>query len=122
MAAMQEYGYPMMIVRTYDTLERQRKLYAQGRTEPGNIVTKVDKGWHNIRVDGKPCARAVDLAFKKQRRFPNRDNWSLDWPWERLKIIAAACDLKRTLRWDLGHLVDTQGQTFRQAWADSDRE
>ncbi len=122
MAAMEAYGYPMFIVRTYDTLARQSRLYAQGRTTPGNIVTKIRRGWHNIRMNGKPSARATDLAFKKQKRFPGRLNWDDKWPWERLKKLAKACDLDIPIRWDKGHLIDKQGQTFSQAWSASDKE
>jgi peptidoglycan L-alanyl-D-glutamate endopeptidase CwlK len=121
MAAMAEYGYPLLIIRTYDTLAKQAKLYAQGRTTPGKIVTKIKRGWHNIRKNGKPAARAVDFAFKKQRRFPGRGNWSMDWPWARLRKIGAACDLKKTLRWDYGHLVDDRGEKFSEAWRKSDQ-
>lgn len=119
--AMEAYGYPLMIVRTYDTLAKQSKLYAQGRTLPGRIVTKIKRGWHNIRVGGVPCARATDVAFKKQRRFPDRDNWDRDWPWDRLKKIARACDLDIPIEWDKGHLIDRQDQTFKEAWDDSDQ-
>jgi peptidoglycan L-alanyl-D-glutamate endopeptidase CwlK len=121
MAAMRAYGYPIFIVRTYDTLTKQEKLYAQGRTTPGKIVTKIKKGWHNIRQDGKPCARAIDWAFCEQEQFPNRDSWSMDWPWDRLKKIAEACDLKKTLKWDYGHFVDKQGEKFKEAWRNSDQ-
>ncbi len=121
MAAMKAFGYPMFIIRTYDTLETQLEIFAQGRTKPGNIVTWIKRGWHNLRLGGKPCARAVDLAFRKQERFPDRDPWSLQWPWERLKKVARGCDLTRPLARDKGHLVDKQGQTFAEAWRDSDR-
>lgn len=120
-AAMAEYGYPIFICRTYDTLKKQETLYEQGRTKPGNVVTWIKKGWHNIRVDGKPCARAIDFAFKKQKRFLDRGNWHKDWPWKRLKIIAKACDFDRPIARDKGHLVDRQGQTFTQAWGLSDK-
>jgi hypothetical protein len=116
MAAMKAYGYPMFIVRTYDTEEKQLKIYAQGRTLPGKIVTWTRRGWHNLTKNGEPCARAVDLAFRTQERFPERKEWSLKWPWERLKKIAAGCDLSRPLARDKGHLVDKQGQSFKQAW------
>ena len=120
MAAMEAYGYPLFIVRTYDPLSRQAKLFAQGRTAPGNIVTKVKRGWHNLRKNGKPRARAVDFAFKKQKRFPGRKNFSKKWPWDRIRKIANGCDMKKTLKWDLGHMVDSQGETFSQAWRKSD--
>jgi len=121
MAAMKEYGYPMFIVRTYDTLERQGRLYAQGRTMPGKMVTWTKRSWHNLRKGGKPCARAIDLAFLKQKRFPDRGYWSLSWPWERLIRLGNACDLTRTVRMDLGHLVDKRNESFTDAWNKSDK-
>ena len=47
MAAMKCLGYPMFVVRTYDTPAKQLKIYAQGRTKPGNKVTWTKIGWHN---------------------------------------------------------------------------
>jgi hypothetical protein len=120
-AAMEAYGYPLMATHTYRTLKKQEKLYAQGRTTPGKRVTKVKRGWHNLRKNGKPAARAIDWAFKKQRRFPGRGNWDEHWPWKRLERIANACDLKKTLNWDYGHLVDTRGERFAAAWSKSDK-
>lgn len=52
---------------TFRTNEEQKKLYAQGRTKPGKIVTYIEQnGKHNVYP-----ARAFDIAFKKQG--------SLDW-------------------------------------------
>lgn len=116
MAAMEALGYPMFVVRTFDTREKQLKIYAQGRTTPGNIVTWTKQGWHNLTEDGEPSARAVDVAFRKQARFPGRGEWSHSWPWERLHKIAKALELSITVPRDKGHLVDKQGQTFKQAW------
>lgn len=122
-AAMAAYGYPIAITRTYDTLIKQMKLYSIGRTTEldRDPVTKIKKGWHNIRKNGKPCARAIDARFKKQKRFPNRGNWHKDWPWNRLKKIAKACDLDIPIVWDKGHIIDRQGETFSQAWKNSDK-
>jgi hypothetical protein len=121
--AMAQFGYPLFIVRTYDSLAKQLKLYAIGRTVQLNRdpVTKIKEGWHNIRENGNPCARAIDVAFKRQIRFPGRSNWDENWPWERLKKIAIACDLAIPISWDKGHIIDRQGETFKQAWAKSDR-
>jgi len=116
MAAMKELGYPMFVVFTYRTLEQQMELYNQGRTTPGKIVTWTKRGWHNLTESGAPCARAVDLAFSKQDRFPGRDEWSLSWPWGRLHKIAKALELSVPLARDKGHIVDMQGETFNQAW------
>jgi len=43
------------------SLERQKRLYAQGRTRPGNIVTRTLKSRH---LDGD----AVDIVFYDDRR------------------------------------------------------
>ena len=117
MAAMSELGYPMFVVRTYDSLDKQSELYAQGRTTPGDIVTWTKRGWHNLKKGGKPSARAVDVAFKLQDIFQGRDEWSYEWPWARLHKIARALELSIPLARDKGHIVDTQGETFNQAWA-----
>ena len=48
------------ILEAHRSVERQQALYAQGRTKPGAIVTKVD----GVRVKGKHNympSRAVDL-------------------------------------------------------------
>jgi len=116
MAAMRELGYPMFVVRTYDTPEKQLQIYAQGRTKPGAKVTWTKIGWHNLRMKARPSARAVDLAFKKQDRFSfGQDPWSYNWPWKRLHKVARALGLSIPLAKDKGHLVDKQGQTFKEA-------
>lgn len=53
---------------TYRSNKEQMELYAQGRTEPGKVVTQIKRnGKHNQ----KP-AMAFDIAFKKK-------NGTLDW-------------------------------------------
>lgn len=121
MAAMKCLGYPMFVVRTYDSIEKQSKIYAQGRTTPGVKVTWTRRGWHNLKKEGKPSARATDLAFRKQNRFawcqvPSGE-WHHKWPWKRMQKIARALGLTIPLARDKGHLVDPQGETFKQAWA-----
>ena len=55
------------ITCTYRTNLEQAKLYAQGRTTPGKIVTQISQnGKHNVFP-----AKAFDIAFKK--------DGSLDW-------------------------------------------
>ena len=69
------------------TLERQRELYAQGRTAPGNIVTWTMKSRH---IEGK----AVDLV-----------PYPLDWndleKFKKIKdaMFQAARELDVNLRW-----------------------
>lgn len=47
-----EQGIDILITSTYRDAESQNALYAQGRTKPGNIVTKAKAGqsFHNWRV------------------------------------------------------------------------
>lgn len=56
-ALLEEVGDRVMITESYRSPERQKELYAQGRTKPGQKVT-----WtlHSRHMDGE----AVDLAFK----------------------------------------------------------
>lgn len=73
----------------------QERLYAQGRTTPGPIVT-----W--TRTSAHTTGRAVDLAFR------NRGAFDWDVParaWDILGRIGAAYGLKRTAlsKGDLGH-------------------
>lgn len=57
-------GVTMMITCTYRSNDEQAKLYAQGRTTPGAIVTnaKPGKSKHNSATpQGAPAAQAVDI-------------------------------------------------------------
>jgi len=50
-------GYQITITQTLRTIEEQDGLYAQGRTKPGNIVTKAKGGYslHNFGVAFDIC-------------------------------------------------------------------
>lgn len=50
-------GYQITITQTLRTIEEQDDLYAQGRTKPGNIVTKAKGGYslHNFGVAFDIC-------------------------------------------------------------------
>lgn len=52
------------VIEGVRTLQRQKELYAQGRTKPGPIVTKADgvknKSNHQAKEDGK--GHAVDIV------------------------------------------------------------
>jgi peptidoglycan L-alanyl-D-glutamate endopeptidase CwlK len=64
-------GYSVTVVETYRTLERQAKLYAQGRSEPGQIVTKAESGesYHNygLALDISPVNDAIVSIFENCR-------------------------------------------------------
>lgn len=70
---MKDRGYDVMVFEGYRSPERQNKLYAQGRTQPGAIVTNARAGesFHNYGV-------AVDIVFKGD------SPWSPKHPWELL--------------------------------------
>lgn len=62
---MLKNGVSVLLICTYRSAEEQAKLYAQGRTAPGRIVTnaKPGKSKHNTAAaDGTPSAEAFDVV------------------------------------------------------------
>lgn len=57
-------GIDVLIYLTYRSGDEQNELYAQGRTKPGKIVTKVKAGHsdHNRMLNGKPASLAFDAV------------------------------------------------------------
>jgi len=58
-------GVTVLLTCTFRDVEEQAKLYAQGRTAPGKIVTnaKPGKSKHNVALpDGTPSAEAFDVV------------------------------------------------------------
>jgi hypothetical protein len=84
-----EFGYKVEVTETYRTQERQDVLYAQGRTEPGQVVT-----W--TRASNHTLGRAADLVI----------DGSYDDPvaYERLMRIAREEGLRTLGRRDPGHV------------------
>lgn len=84
------------VIEGVRTAARQKELYAQGRTKPGNIVTYVDgtkkKSNHQVKADG--MGHAVDIV-----------PWPVDWnSSEKFRNIAnamklAACQLGIEMQW-----------------------
>lgn len=95
--AMSELGFQMMVFEGIRSTERQKKLYAQGRTAPGNIVTNADgvikKSNHQVKDDG--YGYAVDCVFLEK----NKPTWSLQYPW---KLYGA--------------MVESQGLNWGGSW------
>ncbi len=80
--SMYEMRYPNnpqpFITCTYRSNEEQAKLYAQGRTTKGPVVTQIKSGGkHNFQP-----ARAFDIAFKKS-------DGSLDWSPHNFQLFAS---------------------------------
>lgn len=57
-------GIRIIVTCTYRSNAEQNKLYAQGRTTKGKIVTNAKEGQskHNFTIDGKPAAKAFDIV------------------------------------------------------------
>jgi len=94
------------------TFEEQARLYAQGRTEMGQIVTRARPGesWHNYAV-------AIDCAFKGPVPYPSpqsRDGAAL---WAQFGSIAKLIGFEwgGEWGWDYGHCQLTYGVTLDEA-------
>lgn len=93
--AMAALGWPMKIVQGVRTAEQQGKLYAQGRTAPGKVVTNADgvvkKSNHQPKQDG--YGYAVDCAFVDNPATPVDETWSDRSPWSAYGACAKAVGL-----------------------------
>lgn len=69
---MERFGLPVRLVQGYRSIEEQNKLYAQGRTTVGAIVTNAKGGesFHNYGV-------AVDFVFRKSGYNATDAQWEL---------------------------------------------
>lgn len=80
-AAMKALGLTMIVTDGVRTVEQQKALYAQGRTEPGHIVTQLDgelkRSNHQQKADG--FGHAVDMAFLVDGKasWDERNPWAL---------------------------------------------
>jgi len=86
---------PMFVVQGVRTKLEQARLYAQGRTSPGVIVTMKDgvlhRSNHQPHEDG--WGHAVDCAFVGPQPFDPR------WPWQRYGEACEALGLIWGGRW-----------------------
>lgn len=109
-SAMTALGFPMRLIEGVRTQDRQRELYAQGRTKPGKIVTKADgvtnRSNHQIKADG--FGHAADCAFSDDPRTPRDETWDESMPWHAYGALAEAVGLTWGGRWqtlrDLPHV------------------
>lgn len=53
-----------LVTCTFRSHAEQESLYAQGRSQPGKIVTNARGGQskHNFMINGKPASKAFDIA------------------------------------------------------------
>ena len=102
-----------MVIEGVRTPERQRALYAQGRTKPGRIVTWTLRSRHLVQADG--FGHAVDLApypldWEGPARFPKFDAIAR-------AMFTAADDLNVAIRW--GADWDRDGKSRERGESDS---
>ena len=97
-------GIDIIFTSTYRDIESQNALYAQGRSKPGNQVTKVIGGYsfHNHRV-----------AFDVVPVVNGKAVWDDPILWTRIGSIGKSCGLEWGGSWekwqDRPHFQDTNG-------------
>lgn len=85
--------FPMFVVQGVRTAEQQQRLWRQGRSTPGPVVTNCD-GFHT-RSNHQPHADglgyAVDLAFLPTDELP--DPFDLRHPWQAYGLLGESLGL-----------------------------
>ena len=87
-------GHPFRVLEVYRTQARQNKLYAQGRTAPGPVVTMTLKSNHTKRL-------ACDI-------LPD------DGDYESIAKIGAKYGITHPLKWDKPHFEFNYAKTQPQ--------
>ena len=108
----QKAGIPLKVTSAYRSCEEQNKLYAQGRTAPGGIVTNAKCGQsdHNVGV-------AVDIV----PLVDGRPNYKVpESVWNTIGAIGESVGLSWGGRWvsfkDRPHFYDRGGKTIGELW------
>lgn len=119
----EQAGFDVLVTCTERTFAEQDKLYAQGRTAPGAIVTNARGGYsmHNFQ-----CA----IDFVPMRH--GRPVWSYKLSedkalWFGIGELAEKCGFRWSGRWqgklrEMAHIEDTGGKTLAQLRAGVDDE
>lgn len=92
-------GIDLLVTCTWRSAEEQARLYAQGRTAPGRIVTRAKPGqsMHNVMLrGGQPASLAVDVV---PLRF-GKPIWDArDALWQEVGDLGQAAGLEWAGRW-----------------------
>lgn len=116
--AARSAGIDLLVTSTFRSADLQDKLFAQGRTAPGNIVTQKRGGesFHNWRC-------ALDVVPMKRGKV----QWGSRSPaekalWEQIGTIGESCGLAWSGRWkgkfrELAHFQYTGGLTLAELQA-----
>jgi peptidoglycan LD-endopeptidase CwlK len=108
-AAAKTKGIDLLVTSTYRDNESQDALYAQGRSTPGNIVTRAKAGqsWHNWR-----CALDVVPLVN------GKAIWDDQALWKQVGEIGKSCGLEWAGDWktfkEFPHFQYTGGLTLAQ--------
>ena len=108
-AAAKAKSIDLLVTSTYRDNESQNALYAQGRTTPGNVVTKAKAGqsWHNWR-----CALDVVPLVN------GKAIWDDPALWKQVGEIGKSCGLEWAGDWvtfkEFPHFQYTGGMTLAQ--------
>jgi peptidoglycan L-alanyl-D-glutamate endopeptidase CwlK len=108
-AAAKAKGIDLLVTSTYRDSDSQNALYAQGRTTPGNIVTRAKAGqsWHNWRC-----------AFDVVPLVNGKAIWDDQAMWKQVGEIGKACGLEWAGDWktfkEYPHFQYTGGLTLAQ--------
>lgn len=108
-AAAKAKGIDLLVTSTYRDDESQNALYAQGRTAPGNVVTRAKAGqsWHNWR-----CALDVVPLVN------GKAIWDDQAMWVKVGEIGKSCGLEWAGDWktfkEYPHFQYTGGLTLAQ--------
>jgi len=100
-----EFGYKVEVTETFRSQSRQDALYAQGRTEPGQVVT-----W--TRASNHTAGRAADLVVD--------GSFDEALPYERLMRIAREEGLRTLGSRDPGHVELPSSSAFASARSSAD--
>jgi peptidoglycan LD-endopeptidase CwlK len=87
-----------LITCTYRSHAEQEALYAQGRSQPGKIVTNARGGQsrHNYTIDGKPASKAFDVV----PLINGKPEWDASHPaWQHMGEIGESIGLEWAGRW-----------------------
>lgn len=109
-SALESEKIPFRLFEGFRTPQRQRELYAQGRTTPGGIVTKA-KPWQSYHQYGL----AADFVLHIDDKWNWDDSGKRRSWWKRLHEIAHEIGLE-TLSWELPH-VQLDGLRIDSLWA-----
>ncbi|SKA88779.1 peptidoglycan L-alanyl-D-glutamate endopeptidase CwlK [Prosthecobacter debontii] len=119
--AMAAHGVKVEVISGLRSWAKQAELYAQGRTRPGNIVTKAKPGssWHNYGL-------AIDLGLFKDGQYIDSENPRLaDKLYQELGKLAAAQGIDWAGTWksfpEGPHFQITFGLTLAQARSQMER-